>query len=192
VGGFVAGLFAGPAGRLTGGLAGALVYAPAYALGGGLALGLEARFEAPVDSESVASPCDLLSTSRRTVLLQLLLFGPVFGLVVGAVLWLLCTLLHESLWSHTFDWSLPNGIIVGLVSAFGVGIPAMISMTAWGQWVVLARIWLPLRGQLPWRVITFLEGARQRGALRHNGAVYQFRHDRLQAQLASDPTQPGP
>nr|WP_312877766.1 hypothetical protein [Lentzea indica] len=56
-------------------------------------------------------------------------------------------------------------------------------MTAWGQWVVIARIWLPLTGRLPWAAVAFLDDAYQRGVLRQAGAVYQFRHARLQDHL---------
>ncbi|MEJ8669506.1 hypothetical protein WKI71_17005 [Streptomyces sp. MS1.AVA.1] len=72
------------------------------------------------------------------------------------------------------------GIISGLGGAFGYAL----TLTAWGQWLVLTRIWLPLTGRLPWSVITFLEDAYQRGVLRQAGAVYQFRHARLQHHLA--------
>jgi hypothetical protein len=63
--------------------------------------------------------------------------------------------------------------------ALGLG-----TMTAWGRWVLLARIWLPLRGRVPWATVAFLEDAYQRGVLRQAGAVYQFRHAEVQVQLA--------
>jgi hypothetical protein len=50
--------------------------------------------------------------------------------------------------------------------------------------LVLVRLWLPLTGQLPWRVMGFLEEAHRRGILRQVGAVYQFRHARLQEHFA--------
>ena len=45
-----------------------------------------------------------------------------------------------------------------------------------------ARLWLALRGRLPWRTMTFLDDASRRGALRQAGATYRFRHARLQGQ----------
>lgn len=68
----------------------------------------------------------------------------------------------------------------GLGGGFGYGI----CLTAWGQWIALSRIWLPLTGQLPWALPAFLEDAYRRGVLRRAGAVHQFRHARLQDHLA--------
>jgi NACHT domain len=48
-----------------------------------------------------------------------------------------------------------------------------------------ARIWLACGRRLPWRPITFLVDAHNRGVLRQVGAVYQFRHIRLQERLSS-------
>jgi hypothetical protein len=47
----------------------------------------------------------------------------------------------------------------------------------------MARIWLPLTGRMPWAMTAFLDDAYQRGVLRQAGAVYQFRHARLQDHL---------
>lgn len=49
--------------------------------------------------------------------------------------------------------------------------------------MVLSRAWLPLTGRLPWQPAAFLEDAYHRGVLRQTGAVYQFRHVRLQHHL---------
>ncbi|MGH3706911.1 MAG: hypothetical protein ACRDRU_17000 [Pseudonocardiaceae bacterium] len=48
---------------------------------------------------------------------------------------------------------------------------------------ILSRIWLPLTGRLLWALLTFLDDAHKRGVLRQAGAVYQFRHARLQDHL---------
>jgi hypothetical protein len=72
-----------------------------------------------------------------------------------------------------------SGLIGGIGASLGYGI----CFTAWGQWVLFARIVLPLTGRLPWTPVTFLEDAYQRGVLRQAGAVYQFRHARLQDRL---------
>lgn len=71
------------------------------------------------------------------------------------------------------------GLAAGLVIALGLG-----TTTARERWVVLERIWLPLRGRAPWAMIVFLEDACERGVPRQAGAVYQLRHDRIQTQLA--------
>jgi hypothetical protein len=41
-----------------------------------------------------------------------------------------------------------------------------------------------LTGRLPWRLPEFLDDAYRRGVLRRAGAVYQFRHARLQEHFA--------
>ena len=51
---------------------------------------------------------------------------------------------------------------------------------------IAARIYLFACRRSPWRVVSFLEDARRRGVLRQVGAVYQFRHIRLQERLASN------
>jgi hypothetical protein len=54
---------------------------------------------------------------------------------------------------------------------------------AWGSYV-LSVIWFAMRGRTPLRLMRFLDDAHQRGVLRQAGAVYQFRHARLQDRLA--------
>jgi hypothetical protein len=56
-------------------------------------------------------------------------------------------------------------------------------MSSWG-WYSEAIIWLSFRKQLPFRFMKFSKDAYERGVLRRAGAVYQFRHARLQARLA--------
>lgn len=54
--------------------------------------------------------------------------------------------------------------------------------TAWMHYV-LAKVWLVHQRKIPWRLMTFLDDARQRGVLRTNGSAYQLRHLRLRSQL---------
>jgi hypothetical protein len=137
------------------------------------------RFEVPLDLRSAASPVDLLHTNRKTVISQILLFGPVFGLIVVVGSWLIVKLVQGG-----FTFALVTALDWGIVGPLGGGLGYMVGLTAWGQWAVLARVWLPLTGRLPWTVLTFLDDAHQRGVLRQAGAVYQFRHARLQDHLA--------
>ncbi len=131
----------------------------------GVAIGLVAAIgsglEAVSEKEQAARPAALLTNNRINVLTQLLTVAVVIGTGYGAVL------------------GPAPGLAAGLIVALGLG-----TMTAWGRWVLLARIWLPLRGQAPWNTIAFLEDAYQRGVLRQAGAVYQFRHARVQIHLA--------
>ena len=56
--------------------------------------------------------------------------------------------------------------------------------SGWPQYEI-ARAWLALPRQMPWRLMAFLADAHRRGVLRQAGAVYQFRHIELQQRLAN-------
>lgn len=148
-------------------------FAPLVGLGTGVVLGLMTWLEAPIDVKSAVSPTNLLTVNRTTVLLQMLVWAVVFGL--GAML----------VTSFTVSplRCLETGLVFGIEAAISGGLGYGLSLTAWGQWMAIARIWLPLTRRLPWRLIAFLDDACQRGVLRQSGAVYQFRHARLQDHL---------
>jgi hypothetical protein len=57
------------------------------------------------------------------------------------------------------------------------------SSTSAAQAYLSARLWLALRGRLPWRTLDFLSDAHRRGVLRQVGTEYQFRHERLRIRL---------
>jgi len=79
---------------------------------------------------------------------------------------------------------LSSGLVEGAL--FGLGAALMVLPgRAWGDFVA-CRLLLAARGQMPLRLMSFLEDAHQRGVLRQAGAVYQFRHARLQDRLVSD------
>jgi hypothetical protein len=59
-------------------------------------------------------------------------------------------------------------------------------------WFVATRIWLATTRRLPWRLMDFLDDAYRRGLLRQNGAIYQFRHVRLQERLVLSRRQTAP
>lgn len=138
----------------------------------GLVWGVMANFEAPVDISSAANPMDLLNTNRRTVAIQSWMFGLVTCLGYSAMAGAL----------HGPRYGLVYGLSYGLVLGLSVSLGAA-SLTAWGAWMVFARVWLPVNGRLPWALPEFLEDAYRRGVLRRAGAVYQFRHARLQDHL---------
>jgi transcriptional regulator with XRE-family HTH domain len=163
------------------------VYIVVFALGVGLAFGLLAAVEAPLDIRSAASPAGLLHANRTAVLVQVALFVPAFVVFVTATTWLIAMALMSlpsgGPFGVTIETSTAAVLAIGLVGGLGGGLGYVLSMTAWGQWVVFARIWLPLTGRLPWAVNGFLDDAYRRGVLRRAGAVYQFRHARLQDHL---------
>ncbi len=150
----------------------AMAFGLVFGLVWGLAWGVMASFEAPVDISSAASPMALLNSNRRTVAIQALIFGLVtcvgYTVTVG--------LLHGP-WLGLVH-GLSYGLVLGLAVSVGVA-----SMTAWGAWIVFARVWLTVHGRLPWSLPALLEDAYRRGVLRRAGAVYQFRHARLQDHL---------
>ncbi len=160
----------------------AFLLAIIFGLAAGLAYGFLGLLETSLDIRSVSSPADLLRLNRRTVLTQLSMFAPLFGIIVvlgGALVVEVFQGLLGPLVFHLID-----GLLWGAVGMVGGGLGYVLCMTAWGQWLVFARIWLPLTGRLPWAVSSFLDDAYRRGVLRQAGAVYQFRHARLHDHLS--------
>ncbi|MGC4806418.1 NACHT domain-containing protein [Micromonospora sp. DT233] len=126
-----------------------------------LALSLDAWLDVPTDVTVAASPLAVLRADRRTALLRAVVRGGILGLTAAALI----------------DRRTGLAVAVGAVAA-------SILFTAWGRFAV-ARFWFALRGQLPWRTLTFLDDAHRRGVLRQIGGVYQFRHARLAERLLS-------
>ena len=134
---------------------------------------------------SANSPWKLLSLDRiatlarsaLTVLFTVLAIWFVFTLPLG----------HAVALPGGFAGVLSSALAGGLAYAALSGI-ARTTLSAWGNWLLFARLWLPLTGRLPWRPKRFLEDAYERGVLRCSGAVYQFRHARLRDHLADRPS----
>lgn len=182
-------------GMFCGAAAGAVVGATTWTTSGmtiGLVIGLVSMlvggyagsvfFEsAAVDTTRAASPLTVLARDRATFRSSFLGLGLTMGLGTG---------LATGFGPSPVD-GLPNGAIVGI----GVGIANLVAagisfafiQTAWGSFT-LSRVLLALRGQLPWRLMTFLADAHtNHGVLRQVGAVYQFRHAEIQRRLARGP-----
>ncbi|MFL6124961.1 NACHT domain-containing protein [Actinophytocola sp.] len=126
-------------------------------------------FEAPIDIGVVVSPKLLLAADRRNAVFQSLVLGLVGALLIGPVV---------GFGSGLATAGLRAALVAGLL--FGV---IRLSGSAWGRWLLIARVWLPLTARLPWALPTFLEEAHYRGVFRQVGAVYEFRHDRLREYL---------
>ena len=202
LGGFVLGLGYAPSGTLLRSLFGGippgtraadvlemtlvnvLVIGLIFGLAAGLVFGLATALESPLDVNTAANPGGLLATNRTTVVRQVLVLAPMimvtitFGgsLVVSALQGLLGPLI----------WGLWDALAIGIVGGLTGALSFAFAFTAWGQWVILSRVWLPLTGKLPWSMVAFLDDAYRRGVLRQAGAVYQFRHARLQAHLSDN------
>ncbi|OCC08055.1 helix-turn-helix domain-containing protein [Streptomyces sp. PTY087I2] len=158
-----------------------LVFGLIFSSAAGLVFGLLAALETPLDVASAATPAGLLSANRATVHRQLLVIVPVLTLAIAVGGTLIVRLLRGLL--GPMSWSLPEGLVIGAVGGFGGGLSYTLCFTAWGQWLIFSRLLLPLTGKLPWRTDAFLDDAYRRGVLRRSGAVYQFRHVRLQHHL---------
>ncbi|MFF4159248.1 NACHT domain-containing protein [Streptomyces sp. NPDC001678] len=171
----------GPLAMLFFGLYDGVFFGVVFMLGGAT-LGLLALLETPLDIRSAVNPAGLLRTNRRTVIAQVLVWVPVFGLLTGVGSALAVPLM--SVFLGPLVWSPESSVKLGLISGLCGALGYALTLTAWGQWAVFSRIWLPLTGRLPWAVVAFLEDAYRRGVLRQAGAVYQFRHARLRDHLA--------
>ncbi|MER5733459.1 helix-turn-helix domain-containing protein [Streptomyces sp. NPDC002138] len=158
-----------------------LAFGLIFGAGAGLVFGFLAVFEVPLDIASAATPVGLLASNRATVTRQVLALAPLLSIAIALCGSLIVGLLQGIV--GPLNWSVLDGFFIGAVAGLG-GAPAYaLSFTAWGQWMVLSRFWLPLTGQLPWDMVAFLDDAYHRGVLRQTGAVYQFRHLRLQHHL---------
>ncbi|WP_020660470.1 BTAD domain-containing putative transcriptional regulator [Amycolatopsis benzoatilytica] len=79
--------------------------------------------------------------------------------------------------------SVVHAVAAGGLFGLAVGLSVCLSR-AWGAFAC-TRLWLAARGHIPLRFMAFLDDAHRRGVLRQVGAVYQFRHARLQERLAA-------
>lgn len=95
--------------------------------------------------------------------------------------------------------AVPGGLAYGMVGALSgsmlldpwnavlLAVSVMSTIIALNVWYrsIIARVWLSTGRRLPFLVLGFLEDAADRGVLRRSGAVYRFRHLRIQDHLAS-------
>lgn len=168
-----------------------LVFGIIFGTSAGPTFGFVSLLEAPIDLGTAATPVSLLTANRRTVLRQSMVLMPMFTLLILLLGRAWASLLSGPVLGP-LQWPWSAGIFIGLVGGLtGAGSYA-VSFTAWGQWLLFGRIWLPLSGRLPRAPIAFLEDAHRRGVLRQAGAVYQFRHARLQEHLRRHTQDPPP
>ncbi|MER6958202.1 NACHT domain-containing protein [Streptomyces sp. NPDC000618] len=133
----------------------------------GIAAGLHRWLITPVDITRALGPIASLRTDRTTAAARSIIVF-YFGIITTAFV---VTYMH---WPDSTYYAL---LIWGLAG------PLALILSAWG-WLLTARLWLCGTGRLPWRLMTFLDESHSRGVLRQAGAVYQFRHAKLQEQLA--------
>ncbi|WP_141976431.1 WD40 repeat domain-containing protein [Saccharothrix saharensis] len=175
---------------LTGSMAGLLVGTPWLIFGGivqemdagarfwlstamlvGVPLAIGRWLAAPAPWRIAPSPLSVLRADRTATLLTGAVGGVCSGLVITAVV----TLIAESP-EGMLLWAVLVGSLTAVIAVFGTG-------TAWSVYVP-ARMWLALRGHLPWRLTSFLRDAHAKGILRSTGPAYQLRHNLLRDYLA--------
>lgn len=159
-----------------------IVWGLIFAVAGGMVLGLAAALESPLDIGKAFDPGSLLTENRLTALRQAAALVPAVTFTIMLSGPVVIELLDGTL--GTLHWNplglLAIGVTSGCVGALGY----LVTFTAWGQWLILARFWWPMTGRMPWAMIAFLEDAYELGVLRQSGAKYQFRHERLRNHLA--------
>jgi Caspase domain/NACHT domain len=145
----------------------------------GVVVGLGRWLATPVDEQAAGSPLSVLRGDRLTVLISAAAtMAAVFLTSVAAIVVISLMVAGVSVSS----WGL--AIISCLIASLATAIVVVLgSGSAWLSYSV-ARWWLALRGQLPWRLTPFLRDAHNRGVLRQVGPAYQFGHALLQDRLA--------
>ncbi|GHJ12985.1 NACHT domain-containing protein [Micromonospora sp. AKA38] len=121
----------------------------------------------PVDVSRAVGPAQLVRLDRRAGLVSMLGRRGTFALLI----WLFA---GPATLVGYLAYAVARAAVTALIGDFG---PASSRFAA-------TRLSYALRRRLPWRFMPFLTDAHRRGVLRQIGAVYQFRHLRLQNHLA--------
>jgi hypothetical protein len=134
-----------------------------------------------VGSQEIASPGAALSRDARafwTTALSAGVAAAAFAFVGDGM-----ASIFEVNAKFSFPLLLKDGLGVGLSAGIVVGF-VFGAYHATSPSFVIARVWLFLRRELPWGFMAFLADAHmERGVLRENGAVYEFRHQEIKEYL---------
>jgi len=152
-----------------------LVFGALYGLSAGLVVGLglavavALRFALGSDAElsHPSGPQWTMARDRVAVWTGSLVLAVVFGAAGGLV----------------FGPNQTGMVGLGLACGLMLGFALSVLHLRW-WWFTVARVWLALRGRLPWELMVFLDDARKLGVLRQAGACHQFRHALVQERLA--------
>jgi NACHT domain len=161
-----------------------LHYGVLVALALGLAIGsaltLRQLFNADSDISTAVSPSSILHDDTRSAIVQASMGCIGLGLGAGIALYV------------TSRFGATTGIAIGVAYGLAYGITLAVAYRSSGLTTpaflpfMIARTWLAVQRKLPWKLMDFLEDAHKLGVLRQQGAVYQFRHLRLQAYLEAN------
>jgi NACHT domain len=181
------GVFGGLAIGAAVGLLAARVLGPKLGLTMGFVIGIAAAWplgQVPTkpDFGTVADPHHALRRDYHTFWITGLAAGIAAasaGFVGGSLVSAFALKVHPHL-----DAVIKDGLDIGLAAGVVVGLTVGFYHAASGSFF-LTRAWLTLTGHLPWHLMDFLVDAKEvRGVLRQSGAYYQFRHLKLQEELA--------
>ncbi|MEV5687575.1 NACHT domain-containing protein [Streptomyces sp. NPDC052164] len=162
---------------VTGTLVSMLALGLLFGVGTGLVFASTTVLQRHVGIAYAATPSSLLALSRAAVVQQVLVLVSVLSLAIFLAGQLLADPLRSLF--GLMHWSLSDGLSIGAAGGVGGTCAYSLSFTAWGRWLVLSRVWLPLTGKFPWDIHAFLDDARRLGIMRRTGAVYRFRHPTL-------------
>lgn len=153
-------------------------------LASGIPFTVSSVLEEPSDTGAATTPLSLLERSRARELFGMAVFVPLPTAIVAVGTWMASGLVrgfpHVPVPELSPLYFLLFGGLIGVIGT----VSYVLGFTAWGQWLLLARVVLPLTGRLPWTLPGFLRDAHENRVLRQAGAVYQFRHSTLQAYLS--------
>jgi hypothetical protein len=143
-------------------------------LAGGAVIGVVELLRSPAETDAPTSPSSTFSSDRRLTLIA--------GLVITGIGSIFSGLLYGLATGLLF------GIAAGLVTVVIAGIGGAfvgrkLTVRAWPMFIVTIIV-LRTTKNAPLGLMKFLEEAYRLGILRRVGAVYQFRHARLQDRLA--------
>lgn len=159
-------------GWLLDGLLAGLLTGTAVSLLAGLSGGLVGWLQTPVEEIRARDPAGVLRDDRSIALVNGGVAAVVSALAVG---------LPTAVYVDT-----PSAMQWSGITALVAVVATVLGTTAWGRFC-LVRLWLAARGELPLRLMRFLNDAHRRGVLRQVGGVYQFRHLRLRDRLVQSP-----
>lgn len=164
-------LGAGPAGVALLWLVLVATFGLVVALAIGLADAVVAAF-ANTHVQCATTPWRLLTTDRNITMARVLVLVLIFvPMLVG---------MGNAQGGRDLVWALVSAFVTSSLIVW-----ARLLYSAWGNWLVHARLWLPMTRRLPWRPKRFLEDANERGILRRSGAAYQFRHASLRDHITN-------
>jgi hypothetical protein len=144
-------------------------------LAAGAVLGAVELLRTPAESDTAASPSSTLSSDRRLTLVAGFVITVISGVIAGLL------------------YGVSDGLLFGLTAGLATVLIAGIGGAAFGRKLTV-RAWpmfitsvivLHIKEDVPLQLMRFLEYAYSIGIMRRVGAVYQFRHDRLQHRLAA-------